>query len=100
MSLFLLLEFSACPSGAAIILLNNEGPDVLYPSPKFVRVNNHGMIRRDGHFTLEEEKLKAHTTLVQKSEIKRPLGRPRTRWKYNIKKNLGEIGWKIGTDFI
>jgi hypothetical protein len=30
--------------------------------------------------------------LVEKSEGKRPLGKPRRRWKYNIKKDLGEVG--------
>jgi hypothetical protein len=30
---------------------------------------------------------------VGKPEGKRPLGRPRLRWKDNIKMDLGEIGW-------
>jgi hypothetical protein len=30
---------------------------------------------------------------VGKPEGKRPSGRPRRRWEYNIKMNLGEIGW-------
>jgi hypothetical protein len=30
---------------------------------------------------------------------KRPLGRPRCRWVYNIKMDLGEIGWD-GMDWI
>jgi hypothetical protein len=29
--------------------------------------------------------------LVGNTEGKRPLGRPRRRWKYNIEMNLGEI---------
>jgi hypothetical protein len=37
--------------------------------------------------------------LVGKSEEKRWLGRPRRRWKDNIKMNLEETGWK-GTEFI
>jgi hypothetical protein len=32
----------------------------------------------------------AHTILVEKPEGKRPLGRPRRRWKDNIKMDLGE----------
>jgi hypothetical protein len=28
---------------------------------------------------------------IQRGE--RPLGRPRCRWRNNIKKNLGEVGW-------
>jgi hypothetical protein len=31
--------------------------------------------------------------LVGKPERKRPLGRPRRRWVYNIKMDLGEAGW-------
>jgi hypothetical protein len=33
-----------------------------------------------------------HRVLVGKSEGKRPLGRPRLRWKDNIKLNLQEVG--------
>ena len=36
---------------------------------------------------------------VGKPEEKRPLGRPRCRWEYNIKKNLQEVGW-LGMDWI
>ena len=31
--------------------------------------------------------------LVRKSEGKRPLGRPRRRWKDNIKMDLQEVEW-------
>jgi hypothetical protein len=31
--------------------------------------------------------------LVGKPEGKRPLGRPRRRWVYNIRMDLGEVGW-------
>jgi hypothetical protein len=36
---------------------------------------------------------------VGKPEAKRPLGRPRHRWKDNIKIDLTEIGWG-GMDWI
>ena len=36
--------------------------------------------------------------LVEKPEGKRPLGRPRRRWKYNIKMHLQEVGCG-GTDW-
>jgi len=32
--------------------------------------------------------------LVGRPDRKRPLGRPRLRWKDNIKTDLQEIGWK------
>jgi hypothetical protein len=35
----------------------------------------------------------AYRILVGKPEGKRPLGRPRRRWVYNIKIDLREIGW-------
>jgi hypothetical protein len=37
--------------------------------------------------------------LVGKPEGRRPLGRPRSRWKDNIKINLREVGWG-GVDLI
>jgi len=33
-----------------------------------------------------------HRVLVRKSEGKRPLGRPRSRWEDNIKMDLQEVG--------
>jgi hypothetical protein len=35
--------------------------------------------------------------LVEKSEGKRPLGRPRRRWVDNIEIDLGEIGSRVNT---
>jgi hypothetical protein len=37
--------------------------------------------------------------LVGKSEGKRPLGRPRHRWKDDIRMDLGTIGWE-GIDWM
>jgi hypothetical protein len=39
------------------------------------------------------EKRNAYRLLVGKSEGKRPPGRPRRRWVYNIRMDLGEVGW-------
>jgi hypothetical protein len=36
---------------------------------------------------------------VGKPEGKRPLGRPRRRWEYNIRMDVREIGWG-GMDWI
>jgi len=41
----------------------------------------------------------AYKILVGKSEGKRPLGRPRRRWKDNIRMDIKEIGWE-GVDWI
>jgi hypothetical protein len=45
------------------------------------------------------EKRNAYRILVGKSEVKRPLGRPRHRWMDNIKMDLREIGWD-GMDWL
>jgi hypothetical protein len=37
-----------------------------------------------------------HRVLVGKPEGKRPLGRPRRRWEYNIKTDLQEVGGGCG----
>ena len=37
-----------------------------------------------------------HSFLVGKPEGKRPLGRPRRRWEYNIKMDLEEVGGSCG----
>jgi hypothetical protein len=34
-----------------------------------------------------------YSVLVGKAEGKRPLERPRSRWKDGLKMDLGEIGW-------
>jgi hypothetical protein len=41
----------------------------------------------------------AYRILAGKPDGKRPLGRPRRRWVYSIKMDLGEIGWD-GRDWI
>jgi hypothetical protein len=39
------------------------------------------------------EKRDAYRLLVGRPEARRPLGRPRRRWLYNIRKHLVEVGW-------
>jgi hypothetical protein len=45
------------------------------------------------------ERRGVYKVLVRRTEGKRPLGRPRRRWEYNIKKGLQEVGW-LGMDWI
>jgi hypothetical protein len=40
-----------------------------------------------------------YKTMVRKSEVKRPLGRPKDRWEDNIRIDLWEIVWE-GVDCI
>jgi hypothetical protein len=59
------------------------------------------------HVARVGERRSVNRVLVGKPEGIRPLGRPRHRWKDNIKMNLQELGWgactgliwlRIGTD--
>jgi hypothetical protein len=42
----------------------------------------------------------AYRILVGRPEGRRPLGRPRSRWEYNIKMDLQEVGWEAWTGLI
>jgi hypothetical protein len=42
----------------------------------------------------------AYRVLVGRPEGRRPLGRPRCRWKDNIKMYLQEVGWGAWTGLI
>jgi hypothetical protein len=45
-----------------------------------------------GHVAQMGEERDVYRVLVGKPEGKRPLGRPRCRWEYNIRMNLQEVG--------
>ena len=40
----------------------------------------------------------SYRVFVEKTEGKRPLGRPRRRWADSIKMDLQEVGWSHGLD--
>jgi hypothetical protein len=46
----------------------------------------------DRECSMNWEKTNAYRILVEKTERKRPLGRPKRRWVDNIKMDLREIG--------
>ena len=52
-----------------------------------------------GHIACTGERRDAYWGLVGKPEGRRPLGRPRRRWEYNIKIDLQEVGMG-GMDWI
>jgi hypothetical protein len=56
-------------------------------------MNKSRSMRWAGHIAGMGEKRNAYRLLVGKPEGKRPLGKPRCRWMYNIKIDLGEVGW-------
>jgi hypothetical protein len=62
-------------------------------------MNKSRRMRWAGHVAPMGKKRNAYRILVGKAEGKRPLGRPRHRWMYNIKMVLREIGWD-GMDWI
>jgi hypothetical protein len=72
--------------------LHNAELHNLYSSPNISRMIKSRRIRWPGHVARTGEKKNAYRTLVGKPEGKRPLGRPRCTWVYNIKIHLREIG--------
>jgi hypothetical protein len=65
----------------------------LYSSPSIIRIIKSRRMRWAGHVARTGEKRNAYRLLVGKPEGKRPLGSPRRRWVYNIRIDLGEMGW-------
>jgi hypothetical protein len=77
--------------------LHNEELRDLYPSPSIIRMIRARRMRWAGHVARMGEKRNiyrnVYTLLVEKPEGRRPLGRPRYRWVYNIMMDLVEVGW-------
>ena len=76
--------------------LHNEELNNPYSSPNIVRMIKSRRMRWAGHVAHMEEGRGVHKVLVGKHEGKRPLGRPRRRWKDNIKMDLEEVGKGCG----
>jgi hypothetical protein len=70
--------------------LHNEELHNLYSSPSIIRIIKSRRMRWAGHVARMEER-NVYRLLVGKPEGKRPLGRTRHRWIYNIKMDLLEI---------
>jgi hypothetical protein len=64
-----------------------------YSSSSIVRVIKARRMRWVGHVAHMGEVRGAYSVLVRRPEGRRPLGRPRRRWKDNIKMDLREIGF-------
>jgi hypothetical protein len=72
--------------------LHNEELRDLYSSPSIIIMIKSRMMRWAGHVARMGNKGEAYRLLVETSEGKRPLGRPRLRWVDNVKMDLGEVG--------
>jgi len=72
--------------------LHNEELHDLYCSPNIVRLIKWRRMRWAGHVAQMGEERGVYRVLVAKPEGKRPLGRPRRRWVYNIRMDLQEVG--------
>ena len=57
-------------------------------------------MRWAGHAVRMGNSRNAYRVSVERPEGKRPLGRPKLRWKDNIKTDLQEVGWEAWTGFI
>ena len=68
--------------------LHNEELHSLYRSPNVVRVIKSRRLRWAGHVARMEEGRCAFKILTGKPIGKRTLGRPRRRWKDNIRMDL------------
>jgi len=71
--------------------LHNEKLNDLYSSPNIARVIKSRIMRWAGHVARMGERRGVHMVLVGKPEGRRPLGRPRRRWKDNIKMDLQKV---------
>jgi hypothetical protein len=65
--------------------LHNDEIHSLYSSPNIVRMIKSRRMRWAGHVARMGEETGVYRVLVGRPEGKRPLGRPRRRWKDNIK---------------
>jgi len=72
--------------------LHNEELNDLYCSPNIVQVIKWRGMRWAGHVVHMGEERGVYRVLVGKPEGRRPQGRPRRRWVYNIKMDLQEVG--------
>ena len=72
--------------------LHNEQLNNLYSSPNIIRAIKSKRMRLAGHVARVGESRGVYRVLVGQPEGKRPIGRPKHRWEFNIKMDLQEAG--------
>jgi hypothetical protein len=75
--------------------LHNEELHDLYSSPGIIRMIKSRSMRWAAHVARMGEETNSYRLLVETSEGRRPLGRPRRRWLVNIMMDLVEVGWGL-----
>jgi hypothetical protein len=60
----------------------------LHSSPNIIRMIKSRSMGWTEHVARTRGKRNTYRILVRKPEVKRPLGRPRSRWEHNIKIDL------------
>jgi hypothetical protein len=73
-------------------LFNYPTISIVYSLPNIVQVVKSRRMKWAEHVARMGEDRVVHRLLVEKPEGKRPLGRPRRRWGYNIEMDLQEVG--------
>ncbi|KAJ4445269.1 hypothetical protein ANN_07070 [Periplaneta americana] len=73
--------------------LHNTELHALYSSPDIIRNIKSRRLRLARHVARMGESRNAYRVLVGRPEGKKPLARPRRRWKDNIKMDLREVGY-------
>jgi hypothetical protein len=71
--------------------LHNYELHGLYASPNIVRMIKSRRIRSAGQLACMGEGRGVYGILIARSEVKRPMRRPRRRWEDNIKLDLREV---------
>jgi hypothetical protein len=79
--------------------LHNKELRELYTSLSIIRIIKSRRMRLAGHVARMRVKRNAYMLLAGKPEGKRQLGRPRRRWVFNIRRDLGEMG-SGGVDWV
>jgi hypothetical protein len=79
--------------------LHNEEFHNLYASPSIIKLINSRKMRRAGHVARMGEMRNVYSIFVRNPRGRKPLGRPRRRWKDNIRMYLRKVVWD-GVDWI